>query len=126
MPKKRKLNVLINDGFFDLKIVMIDNEPWFVGKEVATMLGYKDTSDALKKHVDDEDMRFFKVCEMPTLKTSNYGAYLINESGLYLMIPAMHIEEDDALKRGLIYNMERMQKTRLINAGGLFDFVGLD
>ena len=30
-------------------------EPWFVGKDVATILGYKDTFDALKKHVDKED-----------------------------------------------------------------------
>ena len=104
---------------------MIDDEPWFVGKEAATILGYKDTSDALKKHVDDENKRFFKVGEMPTLKTSNYGAYLINESGLYSLIPAMRVEEDDAVKHGLIDSMGRMQETTLINADGLFDFVGL-
>ena len=87
LPTKCKLNVFIND------------EPWFVGKEAATMLGYKDTSDTSKKHVDDEDKRFFKIGEMPTLKTSNCSAYLINESGLYSLIPAMHVDEDEAVKR---------------------------
>ena len=104
---------------------MIDDEPWFVGKEAATMLGYNDTSDTSKKHVDDEDKRVFKVGETPTLKTLNYGAYLINESGLYSLIPAMRVEEDDALKQGFIAAWEKCRKLILINAGGLFDFVGL-
>ncbi|WP_080656953.1 Bro-N domain-containing protein [Selenomonas ruminantium] len=35
--------------------MVIDNEPWFVGKEVAEILGYADTNQAIRKHVDDDD-----------------------------------------------------------------------
>ena len=75
-----------NSEFGEIRVVMRESEHWFVGKDVADMLGYKDTSDALKKHVDVEDKLKVKVGEIPTLKTSNYGAILINESGLYSLI----------------------------------------
>ena len=50
-------NLLIfkNDEFGEVRTVTIDGEPWFVGKDVAEALGYADTADALKRHVDDED-----------------------------------------------------------------------
>ena len=44
-----------NDMFGELKIVMIDNDPWFVGKDVAEVLGYSNASKAVINHVDDED-----------------------------------------------------------------------
>ena len=57
-------------------------EPWFVGKDVATILGYKDTFDALKKHVDKED----KQNRQNAGFDSPRGMTLINESGLYSLI----------------------------------------
>lgn len=81
-----ELQIFKNEEFGEVRTVTIDNEPWFVGKDVATALGYKDTSDALKKHVSEDDKRILKPGEMPTLKMSNYGAYIINESGLYALI----------------------------------------
>lgn len=66
--------------------LVIDGEPWFVGKDVAAALGYNDTTDALKKHIDNEDKHHFKPGDLPPLKMSNRGAYLINESGLYSLI----------------------------------------
>lgn len=80
------LQIFENEEFGEVRTVTIDNEPWFVGKDVATALGYKDTSDALKKHVSEDDKRILKPGEMPTLKMSNYGTYIINESGLYALI----------------------------------------
>lgn len=44
-----------NPAFGSVRAVSINNEPYFVGKDVATILGYKDSSDAIKKHVDNED-----------------------------------------------------------------------
>ena len=38
-----------------VRALTVDNEPWFVGKDVAEVLGYADTFGALKKHVDEED-----------------------------------------------------------------------
>ena len=50
-----ELKVFENPTFGQVRTVEIDNEPWFVGKDVAEALGYRDTSDALKKHVDADD-----------------------------------------------------------------------
>ena len=52
---ENKIQVFTNEKFGEVRTLMINNEPWFVGKDVAVALGYKDTSDALKKHVDTED-----------------------------------------------------------------------
>lgn len=59
-----------------------NGEPWFVGKDVAAILGYSDTADAVKKHVDPEDKG---VGEMPT-PGGKQRIVLINESGLYSLI----------------------------------------
>lgn len=65
----------------------INDEPWFVGKDVAEALGFKRTADALSAHVDDEDKNFVKVGEIPTLNVASpRGLYIINESGLYSLI----------------------------------------
>ena len=64
-----------------------NDEPWFVGKDVAEALGFKRTADALSAHVDDEDKNFVKVGEIPTLNVASpRGLYIINESGLYSLI----------------------------------------
>ena len=80
------LAIFENPEFGHIRGLKIEGEPWFVGKDIAEALGYADTAAALKKHVDDEDKKLFKADDLPTLKTSNYGAYLINESGLYSLI----------------------------------------
>lgn len=81
-----EVTVFNNEEFGKVRTLTIKNEPWFVGKDVAVALGYKDTADALKTHVNEEDKHLVKVGEIPTLKTSNFGVYLINESGLYSLI----------------------------------------
>ena len=81
-----ELKIFENPEFGRMRGVIKNNDVWFVGKDVAEMLGYKDTADALKKHVDEDDKILFKVGDLPTLKISNYGAIFINESGLYSLI----------------------------------------
>ncbi len=49
------LQIFKNNDFGEIRVIELNGEPWFVGKDVAETLGYKDTSDALKRHVDDED-----------------------------------------------------------------------
>lgn len=39
----------------DIRVVLIGEEPWFVGKDVAAVLGYTDTNQAIRNHVDEED-----------------------------------------------------------------------
>lgn len=50
-----ELQVFNNAEFGSVRSLMVNGEPYFVGKDVAEILGYKDTADALKRHVDDED-----------------------------------------------------------------------
>lgn len=71
-----------NPEFGQVRTVVIDNEPWFVGKDVATALGYADTFGALKKHVDDEDKQN---CQNDSFESPR-GMTIINESGLYGLV----------------------------------------
>lgn len=80
------IQIFKNEQFGQVRVITKDGEPWFVGKDVAEILGYKDTADAIRNHVEDDEKYLSKVGEIPTLKTSNYGAYLINESGLYSLV----------------------------------------
>ena len=68
--------------FGDLRTVEISGEPWFVGKDVATALGYSDTFGVLKKHVDAADKQN---CQNDSFDTPR-GMTIINESGLYALI----------------------------------------
>ncbi|HBF2564309.1 TPA: toxin Bro [Clostridioides difficile] len=76
------LQVFKNSDFGEIRVIDLNGEPWFVGKDVDETLGYKDTSDALKRHVDDEDKG---VGEIPT-PGGNQNMKIINESGLYSLI----------------------------------------
>ena len=76
------IQVFNNPEFGDIRTVEIDGEPWFVGKDVATALGYVDAFGALKKHVDSEDKQN---CQNDSFNTPR-GMTIINESGLYSLI----------------------------------------
>lgn len=76
------VTVFNNPEFGQVRTVEIDGEPYFVGKDVAKILGYKDTSDALKKHVDMED----KLTRRFADSGQEREMYIINESGLYSLI----------------------------------------
>ena len=80
------IKIFSSPDFGEVRTLEINGEAWFVGKDVASALGYSDTAKAIRVHVDEEDKKIFKVDEMATLKTSNYGVYIINESGLYSLI----------------------------------------
>jgi len=84
--------------FGNLRCIEKDGEPWFVGKDVATALGYSNTRKAVLVHVDAED----KVIKM--LPNSQNGktigkAYIINESGLYSLILSSKLESAKRFKR---------------------------
>ena len=50
-----ELQIFNNEEFGNIRTVTIDNEPWFVGKDVATSLGYERATKAIQDHVDSED-----------------------------------------------------------------------
>lgn len=80
------LQVFNSTEFGEVRTVTIDNEPWFVGKDIAEVLGYGNSRDALTTHVDDEDKTIIQRSDFPTLEIPNRGMVIINESGLYSLI----------------------------------------
>lgn len=76
------LEIFKNEEFGELRVVEIEGEPWFVGKDIATVLGYSNPSKALIDHVDNED----KLNNVSLLSLGQRGGWLINESGLYSLI----------------------------------------
>lgn len=76
------LQIFNNEEFGQIRTVTIDNEPWFVGKDVATALGYKNTRQAILTNVMDEDKGVHSV-DTPSGKQE---MTVINESGLYALI----------------------------------------
>ena len=78
---KSDLQVFKNDEFGNVRVVEIDNEPWFAGKDVATILGYTNPQKAIRDHVDSED----KTVNESFIVNGTKGT-LINESGLYSLV----------------------------------------
>lgn len=72
-----------------------NNEPWFVGKDVASALGYSNTRDALATHVMKEDKNTVVISDG---KRGNPNQVLINESGLYALIFGSKLESAKCFK----------------------------
>ena len=90
-----QLKIFENEEFGQVRTINIDGEPWFVGKDVAKILGYKDTSDAMRRHVDDED----KLTRCFTDSGQKRELYIINESGLYSVILSSKLPSAKRFKR---------------------------
>ena len=90
-----ELQVFNNDEFGSIRTVTIENEPWFVGKDVAEVLGYTNPSKALADHVDTED----KLNNETLLSLGQRGGWLINESGLYALIMSSKLPSAKKFKR---------------------------
>ena len=90
-----KLEIFKNNEFGEIRTVEINNEPWFVGKDVAEVLGYSNPRKAIGDHIDDEDKGVTK-CD--TLGGSQ-DLIIINESGLYSLILSSKLPTAKAFKR---------------------------
>lgn len=109
------LQTFSNSEFGDVRVIMQDGEPWFVGKDVANALGYKNTKDALISHVAEDDKRIIQRSEIATIENHlpkevfpmnfvsveipNRGLTAINESGLYSLIFGSKLESAKKFKR---------------------------
>ena len=87
--------VFTNGTFGELRVIMQGDEPWFVGKEVAEMLGYNNTQKAIRDHVDEDD----KLTERIVLAGQGRDVIIINESGLYSLIMASKLPTAKQFKR---------------------------
>ncbi len=90
-----ELRIFKSPEFGQIRTIEIGGEPWFVGKDVAEILGYKDTSDAMRRHVDDED----KLTRCFTDSGQSREMYVINESGLYSLILSSKLPTAKRFKR---------------------------
>lgn len=96
------LQIFSSDEFGSIRTVVINNEVWFIGKDIAEALGYKNTKDAISSHVDDEDKKILQRSEIATIENHipksalpvnfvsaeipNRGITTINESGVYSLV----------------------------------------
>lgn len=92
-----EIRIFENEQFGKVRTLLIDGQPWFVGKDVGKALGYSNTRDALSKHVDTEDKTTVAICDTG----SNYKsqAVIINESGVYSLIFSSKLEGARQFKR---------------------------
>lgn len=90
-----ELQIFKNEEFGEVRTVTIDNEPWFVGKDVATALGYERATKAIQDHVNEEDKD-----EIPIQDSIGrmQKTPIINESGLYALIFGSKLESAKRFK----------------------------
>ena len=95
------LTTFTNPEFGQVRTVEIDGTPWLVGKDVAEALGYKNTKDALERHVDDEDKRQNDGVVIHDSIGREQHPVIINESGLYSLVLSSKLPKAKAFKRGV-------------------------
>lgn len=96
----QELQIFKNEEFGDIRTVTIDNEPWFVGKDVAEALGYQNGSRDINTHVLEEDRKILTAqnYQNGTFEIPNRGLTIINESGLYALIFGSKLESAKRFK----------------------------
>lgn len=90
-----ELQIFNNPEFGKIRTLLLDDEPWFVGRDVAKALGYAKPENAVKAHVDDEDK------STTPIQGSAYETrvVIINESGLYSLILSSKLPNAKKFKR---------------------------
>ena len=86
---------LFNFENHEVRSLLLNNDPWFIGKDVAETLGYTDTNQAIRKHVDDED----KLSRRFDGSGQGREMVIINESGLYSLILSSKLPSAKKFKR---------------------------
>lgn len=90
-----ELQIFNSEEFGDIRTITIDNEPWFVGIDVAKSLGYANPKNAVPKHVSEED----KLNTQIEYAGQRREVTIINESGLYSLIFGSKLESAKRFKR---------------------------
>ena len=96
-----ELQIYENPEFGKMRSIQIDGEPWFVGKDVAAALGYGDTDQAIRNHVDDED----KLTRNFNGSGQNRAMTVINESGVYALIFGSKLDSAKRFKHWVTYEV---------------------
>lgn len=77
-----ELEIFKNEEFGEIRTVVIENEPWFVGKDITNILGYQNGSRDINRHVDEDDRGSTEMVSPSGVQKTT----IINESGLYSLI----------------------------------------
>lgn len=109
-----EIQLFTNPEFGEIRTVDRNGETWFVGRDIATALGYKNTKDALSIHVDDEDKSILQRSDLATIENHipksalpvnfvrgdipNRGLTIINESGVYALIFSSKLDKAKQFK----------------------------
>ena len=89
------MNEIFNFHGQEVRTVMFDDEPWFVGKDIAEILGYVNSRDALAKHVDENAKLTSQIATAGQMRNQT----VINESGLYSLILSSKLPQAKEFKR---------------------------
>lgn len=89
-----QLKIFENPDFGRVRVVENDGEPWFVGKDVAEILGYQNGSRDVNRHVDEDDRHKVMIFD----GNQNKETIIINESGLYSLILSSRLPQAKAFK----------------------------
>ena len=101
----KEMQIFKNEEFGQVRVVMVGSEPYFVGKDVAEVLGYKRTTKAIQDHVDEEDKILLDKTQSQNGIQLDYkilgqrGGYIISESGLFGLILNSEIPSAKKFKR---------------------------
>lgn len=95
------IKIFNNAEFGEIRVMLIDDDPWFVGKDIAAALGYKDTVNALKAHVDEQDKAGWRI----TTQFGEKETTIINESGLYSLIFSSKLESAQRFKHWVTHEV---------------------
>lgn len=104
------IQIFKNNEFGAIRTQIINDEPWFVGRDVAESLGYAEPSSAISKKVDAEDKGVAKM-ETPSGKQK---VTIINESGLYSLIFGSKLEPPSVSNDGLLLKFSHPSERRVV------------
>lgn len=90
-----EIQIFKNEKFGSVRVIEGEDGPWFVGKDVASILGYTNTRKAVRDHVDEEDRREERI----VTPSGEQTAAVINESGVYSLILSSKLPSAKAFKR---------------------------
>ena len=89
------MNEIFNFNGKQVRTIILNSEPYFVGKDVADILGYSRADNAIRSHVDDDD----KLMHQFSASGQNRNMIIINESGLYSLILASKLPQAKEFKK---------------------------
>ncbi len=103
-----ELQIFENEQFGQIRTVLLENEAWFVGKDIAESLGYENPQKAIRDHIDNEDKKIGERNVTPSIVDSlgrEQYPTVINESGLYALVFGSKLSSAKTFKRWITHEV---------------------